>query len=246
ALMHTRRLGTFVAAAIACVLTTAAFAHSNEDDDRDDGPAVRERAAQRLHWRTHENNRDPVVHIKLLGINDFHGQLSPKPVGGRRAGGAAVLVSYLEAASAAAEDGALIIHAGDHVGASPPNSALLQDEPSISMLNSLANKFCTLGRVTNPGLPSLLLAYEQPFCNVTGTFGNHEFDEGITEITRLLDGGNSPKGPFLENPWRGARFPYVSSNVVTTKTGRTVLPPYTVKIVDGVRIGIIGAVLKET
>jgi len=59
------------------------------------------------------------------------------------AGGAAVLASYLKAAQAQAKDGAFIVHAVDFVGASPPSSALLQDEPSISFLNVLANSECS-------------------------------------------------------------------------------------------------------
>jgi len=34
-------------------------------------------------------------------------------------------------------------------------------------------------------------------------------------MQRLLNGGNHANGPFLEIPWRGARFPTVSANVVT-------------------------------
>ena len=55
--------------------------------------------------------------------------------------------------------------------------------------------------------------------------GNHEFDEGKDELMRLLNGGNHSTGPFLENPYRGARFPYVSANVVVEKTGKPILPP---------------------
>jgi len=205
----------------------------------------REQAKSRVHWRDPRWQHDPVVNLKLLGINDFHGQLSPRLVAGRPAGGAAVLAAYLKAAANSAGDGSLIIHAGDHVGASPPNSALLQDEPSISFLNTLANEYCRdiklPERVADWARASL-----QPRCNIVGTLGNHEFDEGVSEMLRLIEGGNSSKGPFLESPWRGAKFSYVSSNVVETKSGKPLLPPYTIKTVDGVRVGVIGAVLKET
>jgi len=205
----------------------------------------RDQAKSRVHWRDPRWQHDPVVNLKLLGINDFHGQLSPRLVAGRPAGGAAVLAAYLKAAANSAGDGSLIIHAGDHVGASPPNSALLQDEPSISFLNTLANEYCRdiklPERVADWARASL-----QPRCNIVGTLGNHEFDEGVSEMLRLIEGGNSSKGPFLESPWRGAKFSYVSSNVVETKSGKPLLPPYTIKTVDGVRVGVIGAVLKET
>jgi 5'-nucleotidase len=78
----------------------------------------------------------------ILGFNDFHGQLSPRTVSKRPAGGAAVLAAYLEAARGGREEETIIVHAGDHVGASPASSALLQDEPAISVLNLLANDHC--------------------------------------------------------------------------------------------------------
>jgi 5'-nucleotidase len=242
-----------LAAAVAVTFSVAAhghdqYSHSNESDRFDEhreGQGARNKAAQRLTWRDSRWKYDPVVKIKLLGINDFHGQLSPRAVGTRPAGGAAVLVSYLRAASSEAKDGAFIVHAGDQVGASPPNSALLQDEPAISVLNDLANKYCLPARLFRK-LPYEIQAYTQPRCNIVGTFGNHEFDEGIGEALRLVYGGNHEDGPFLEKHWQGTQFPYISANVIDQSTGRTVLPPYTVKMVDGVRIGFIGAVLKET
>jgi 5'-nucleotidase len=38
----------------------------------------------------------------------------------------------------------------------------------------------------------------------------------------------------------------VSANVVNTSTGKTLLPPYTIKMANGIPVGVIGAVLKET
>ncbi|HEY5959428.1 MAG TPA: bifunctional metallophosphatase/5'-nucleotidase, partial [Polyangiaceae bacterium] len=176
-----------------------------------------------------------LVHVKLLGINDFHGQLSAgRKVSNRPVGGAAVLASYLDASQRGIEDHTLIVHAGDHVGASPPASALLQDEPAIEFLNLLTNEHCS---------------YElrmDPECNIVGTFGNHEFDEGRDELLRLVRGGNHAKGPFLQKPWRGAKFPYISANVVAKEGGRSLVPPYAIKEVAGVRLGFIGLVLKET
>jgi 5'-nucleotidase len=221
--------------------------HSNEadhDDERLSNASARARAAERVGWQDKERKRDPYVRIKLLGINDFHGQLAAgRRVGTRAVGGAAVLASYLKSAATRAEDGHLIIHAGDHVGASPPDSALLQDEPSISFLNQLANSQC---RYVDVDRGPWNLSYLQPQCNLIGTLGNHEFDDGVTELLRLIDGGTHAKGPFLEKRWRGARFPYISANVVSKSTGEPLLSPFTVRWFKGVPVGIIGAVLKET
>lgn len=200
-----------------------------------DSAELRAAAANSVDWRQpNAANPQSWVHLKLLGINDFHGQLQPRTLAGRPVGGAAVLASYLEAAAAQASDGALLIHAGDQVGASPPVSALLQDEPSIGFLNLLANEHCSYRFKLDP------------LCNVVGTLGNHEFDEGTTELLRLLDGGNHAAGPFLENPWQGARYPTVSANVVWSDSGEPLLPRSVVKRVQGLPVGVIGAVLKET
>lgn len=214
----------------------AADSHSHEDHD-DDEMALRELAAQPT-----ESDRAPPLanaasrlHVKILSINDFHGQLSAgRRVGNRPVGGAAVLAAYLKAAQQGVEDQTVIVHAGDHVGASPPASALLQDEPSISFLNLLANKHCY--DKTPP----------RTRCNMVATLGNHEFDEGKDEMLRLIQGGNHANGPFLENPYQGAHFPYVSANVVDNSTGKPILPPYIIKEIGGMPIAFIGAVLKET
>ncbi|HEY7642304.1 MAG TPA: bifunctional metallophosphatase/5'-nucleotidase [Steroidobacteraceae bacterium] len=254
------KVGTAVAAALLSLSSANAATHTNagnaghsleadQHDERVEGLQARSKASERVRWHDPAARHDPTISVKLLGINDFHGQLSPRTLGPpaalRPVGGAAVLASYLEAAADQADGPAFIIHAGDQVGASPPNSALLQDEPSISFLNTLANRWCIPFKLQR-ALPDFLEPYAQARCNVIGTLGNHEFDEGKAEVLRLLMGGNHPKGPFLEQHWQGARFPYVSANVLNQASGKTFLPPYTIKVVNGIQIGVIGAVLKDT
>jgi 5'-nucleotidase len=223
------------------VATQGGAAHANCGDHADDpaldDASLREVAARPLTWSSKKPKKSPTVHAKILGFNDFHGQLTEgRRVSNRPVGGAAVLASYLKAALAGFEGKSLIIHAGDHVGASPPESALLQDEPSIQFLNTLANGECQGPTKTDKQ------------CNVVGTLGNHEFDEGKAELLRLIYGGNHEKGPFLQNPYPGARFPYVNANVRVNgkKKDKLLLPPYVVRKLDGVKVGVIGAVLKET
>lgn len=231
----TTSFGNILCASLLLLMATLAQAHGPQADD--DHAVVRAQAGLRVSWTAREAP-DPRqwIRFKVLGINDFHGQLSPRAVGTRPAGGAAVLASYLEHAAARAADGAFIVQAGDQVGASPPNSALLQDEPAISLLNLLANEHCG----------TLPQQRTHPRCNVIGTLGNHEFDEGVAELTRLLGGGNHADGPFLDDPWRGARFATVVANVIDNATGKTLYPPSTVKRIRGIGVGFVGAVLKET
>ena len=188
------------------------------------------------------------VAVKVLGINDFHGQISAgKTVSSRPIGSAPVLASYLRAAMAGKEASTILVEAGDLVGASPASSALLQDEPTVSFFNSLANEHCgtmppPAQQVGGTGRFDVLF---DPACNLVGVPGNHEFDEGTDELLRLLGGGDHSKGPFLENPWRGARFPVVSSNI--TRADATLLfRPYVVKALGGVQVAFIGATLKDT
>ena len=50
-----------------------------------------------------------------------------------------------------------------------------------------------------------------------GTVGNHELDEGGTEMLRLLRGGRRTDGPraFTSDPgWQGARYPYLAANTI--------------------------------
>ncbi|EEL49435.1 MULTISPECIES: bifunctional metallophosphatase/5'-nucleotidase [Bacillus cereus group] len=156
------------------------------------------------------------IDVQMLGINDFHGQLDTvKKINNKEAGGAEYLAAYLRDREKQNQN-TLLVHAGDAVGASPPVSALLQDEPTIEFLNDLGFD--------------------------VGTVGNHEFDEGTEEMRRLIYGGIHPKtGNF-----KGANFPYVAANVFNKETGRLFLPPFTVKMVQGVPVGFIGVVTTET
>ena len=156
------------------------------------------------------------IDVQLLGINDFHGQLDvTRNVGGRAVGRADYLAAYLKQRERENKH-TLLVHAGDAVGASSPVSALLQDEPTIEFLNNLGFD--------------------------VGTLGNHEFDEGVDEMLRLIYGGTHPKTGYFS----GADFPYVSANVIDKKTGKPILPPYVIKKVKGMPIGFIGVTLSDT
>lgn len=156
------------------------------------------------------------IPIQLLGINDLHGQLNvTRKVNGKPVGRADYLAAYLRQ-RAAENKNTLLVQAGDMVGASPPVSALLQDEPTIEFLNRMGFDI--------------------------GTVGNHEFDEGVNELLRLIHGGSHPKtGNFA-----GSQFPWVVANVINKETGKTILPPYQVMKVNGMPIGFIGVVTTET
>ncbi|MEI2356341.1 bifunctional 2',3'-cyclic-nucleotide 2'-phosphodiesterase/3'-nucleotidase [Mesobacillus zeae] len=156
--------------------------------------------------------------LQLLGINDFHGQVDTYNTK-LNAGGIEYLSAYLKEREAQ-NPNTLLVHAGDAVGASSPVSALLQDEPTIAMFNKLGFD--------------------------AGTLGNHEFDEGVAEMKRLIFGGSHPKTAEKYGEFEGASFPYVAANVIDSATKKPVLDPYFIKEVNGVPIGIIGVTFSDT
>ncbi len=178
--------------------------------------------------------------VKIIGFNDFHGNLeSPgnfsanlvpgtpsKPVGGADA-----LAAYV-ARMRAANPNTVVVGGGDFIGATPLISALFFDEPAVETLNKIGVDFSAVG--------------------------NHEFDKGKDELRRLQNGGcklsaglpdpNSCKGFGSAAPgsFDGARFKWLSANVIETATGRPLLPAYGIKTFNGVRVAFIGMTLKAT
>jgi 5'-nucleotidase len=201
-------------------------------DHGEDTLALRAQAAQVLAFG--DLGAGDTVEVKLLGFNDFHGQLGAgKTVEGRPVGGAAVLASYLKTAAGGGLERALVVHAGDLVGASPPASALFKDEPTIAFLGLLANAHCKGPK----------RAEER--CNVVAGLGNHEIDEGIDEALRIARGGNHASGPFLGVDYAGPRFPFVTANVIDAATGDALFPASAVVKIAGARIGVVGATVRR-
>jgi 5'-nucleotidase len=123
---------------------------------------------------------------------------------------------------------AIVVSAGDIIGATPLISALFHDEGTIEAMNRL-------------GLD-------------LNAVGNHEFDEGKDELKRMQNGGCHPTDPNTCRgadvgtpvPFEGAHFKFLAANVVDTANGKTIFPAYSIKVVGGVRVGFIGMTLKET
>jgi len=173
------------------------------------------------------------VHVKILEVNDFHGHMATgQTMNNRPVGSAPVLASYLKAAMASGKaDGTIIALPGDVIGSAPPVSGLLMDEPSMLFFNSFANQYCTVGSDS----PSVS-------CNMVATLGNQEFNYGVPEVLRMINGGNGATNiTHIVDPYPGAKIGYVSANVVWTANNTPVLPPYTLRTVDGVTIAFIGA-----
>ncbi|YCI76447.1 bifunctional metallophosphatase/5'-nucleotidase [Bacillus sp. R1-10] len=168
------------------------------------------------HSTMNHSTSNRYIQLQLLGVNDFHGQLNKyQMVSGTMAGGAEYLAAYLKKYKQE-NPNTLLVHAGDMVGGSPPISSQFQDEPTIEFLN--------------------LLHFD------VGTPGNHELDEGVNEMKRLIHGGFNKKTGYFQ----GANTAYSSANIIDRKSGIPLLPPYVIKQMDGIDIGFIGVVTKET
>ncbi|WLD93112.1 5'-nucleotidase C-terminal domain-containing protein [Alkalihalobacillus sp. AL-G] len=157
------------------------------------------------------------IKVQLLGVNDLHGKIDvTDTIEGVKYGRMDYLAASLNEREAT-NPNTLTVHSGDMVGASSPVSALLQDEPTVEMMEAMGFD--------------------------VGTLGNHEFDEGVDEMMRLINGGDHPEG--TEN-YDGIDFPMVAANVEYKDTGELVLDPYTVLEIGGTKIGFIGIVTTET
>ncbi|HEY3750545.1 MAG TPA: 5'-nucleotidase C-terminal domain-containing protein [Pseudonocardiaceae bacterium] len=158
---------------------------------------------------------------QVLAINDVHGNLTDDgltytdPYTGVKdvAGGLATLTTDLKRAKATDPRDTVTVEAGDLVGASPPASGLLRDKPVLDAANAM-------------GID-------------VGILGNHEFDQGVPEMLRQVNGGQSTVDPSIT--FNKLDFPLANANVISDATGRPLFQPYVIKQVGGVPVAFIGA-----
>ena len=171
-------------------------------------------------------NPDPkgqLIELQILGINDYHGHLeanTPGSVDGAAAGGSEYLSAKLNELRQDRKF-SLTVAAGDLIGGSPAFSGLFHDEPSVESLNAMMVDVSSVG--------------------------NHEFDEGVTELLRMQYGGCHPVDGcyFPDQPYDGAYFRWLAANVVND-AGQTPLPPYWIERFNNVKVGFIGMTLEAT
>ncbi len=173
------------------------------------------------------------IDLRILAINDFHGNLMPPPGGIRivdpddktkklavPAGGSETMASVVKSLREGHKN-TVFVAAGDLIGASPFLSAMFHDEPTIESLSMMGLELASVG--------------------------NHEFDEGKEELLRMQNGGCHPidkcQGP---HPFQGAKFHYLSASTIVKDTGKTLFPPYEIKTFDGIPVAFIGLTLKGT
>jgi 5'-nucleotidase len=173
------------------------------------------------------------VELRILAINDLHGNLRPPPGGFRTAdpedksrkivvpaGGVETMATVVKKLRAG-HDNTIFVAAGDLIGASPFLSAMFHDEPTIESLSMMG-----LG---------------------IAAVGNHEFDEGKDELLRMQNGGCHPldgcQGPHA---FAGAKFHYLAASVIDKRTGKPLFPSYEIREFEGIPVAFIGLTLKGT
>ena len=115
----------------------------------------------------------------------------------------------------------MFVSAGDLIGATPLVSALFHDEPSIEAFNAMGLDY--------------------------NGVGNHEFDEGVTELLRMRYGGCHPVDGCQDgDPFGGSTFEFLAANVAYKDTGETIFPPYAIHHFQGVKVAIVGMTLEGT
>ena len=173
------------------------------------------------------------VEVRILAINDFHGNLRPPPGGIRiadpddktkkivvPAGGAETMATLVKQLREG-HTNTIFVAAGDLIGASPFLSAMFHDEPTIESLSMMGLAIASVG--------------------------NHEFDEGKDELLRMQNGGCHPvdkcQGP---HPFAGAKFHYLAASTIDKSTGKTMFPAYEIREFEGIPVAFIGLTLKGT
>ncbi len=173
------------------------------------------------------------VDVRILAINDFHGNLRPSPGGIRiadpddktkkivvPAGGSETMATVVKQLRAQ-HPNTIFVAAGDLIGASPFLSAMFHDEPTIESLSMMGLAIASVG--------------------------NHEFDEGKDELLRMQNGGCHPVDHCLgPHPFAGAKFHYLAASTVDKSTGKPVFPAYEIREFEGIPIAFIGLTLKGT
>ncbi len=246
--------GTFVAAGpgIAGGHGGWSYHHGDDDDDDDDGGGRRKHGGRVINdveavdlaptiaflmgipgptsaigdvlYRALDNGHR-YMEVQLLGFNDFHGNLEPPSgssgrVGTTNAGGVEYMATHMKRLRTR-NPNTLIVSAGDLIGASPLISALFHDEPTIESANAFGM-----------------------FANAVG---NHEFDEGATELLRMQNGGCHPVDGCQDGDgFAGADFQFLAANVKYKSDGKTLFPPYKVVRFGWTKVAFIGMTLEGT
>ncbi|MUN40180.1 MULTISPECIES: bifunctional UDP-sugar hydrolase/5'-nucleotidase [Actinomadura] len=183
------------------------------------------------------------VDVQLLSITDFHGYLQPYndaangevqlPDGTKiKVGGAAYNAAHLKRLREGRRN-SILFSVGDNFSGWPFEVDAFRDEPTVEVLNKLGIRFSATGNHELDVSAGFLKDHmERGRC-----FGEVNVDSCFTDSTGKR--------------FRGARFPFLSGNIVSARSGRPILPPYNIEWVRGDRgrrmpVGFINLTVPDT
>ncbi len=172
-----------------------------------------------------ESDPDRYVNVQLVNITDLHGYLQPTNLTGYNlvtdngnqltVGGASYLAAHLKRIRAG-QTNSIFFSSGDNFSGWPFEVDALANEPTVEVLNKLGLQFSTVG--------------------------NHELDQRFPEflIDHMEKGTPLPVAgrddSFIDSSgkrFRGANFPFYTSNIVYSDSGFSIVPPYNIVWVTG-------------
>jgi 5'-nucleotidase len=179
--------------------------------------------------------------VNIIALNDFHGNIDmpdisnggsvtvsdpANPAGTKVPTGGAAYLATLVKQIKATNPNNIMVGAGDIMGASPFTGMLTHQESTVDVMNAIGLEVTAVG--------------------------NHEFDQGKTELLRMQNGGCYPSGTIGTDTclnggtFSGAKYKYLAANVVDTSTNKTLFDPTYIKKFGNLSVGFIGLTFKDT
>ena len=156
----------------------------------------------------------PPVNIQILNVSDWHANLDPAS----SSGGAWNISARWKADRAAHNGPTLTLTAGDDFGAAPPLSGFFDEVPSIQAQRLMGIQ--------------------------VNTFGNHNFDRGISHLQSMIDLAAAPStGTSGAHP--GQPFTYVATNLANLGANLTGVERIKYFTLGGAKVAVIGIVNEE-
>ena len=180
--------------------------------------------------------------ITILDISDFHGQLPPLSAStdsfedegalnpSAAVGGAAFLATWFDLYREMAPHGAILVTAGDAVGATPPISAFFGDEPTIRAMNLMGFDADGLGNHNFDVSAEYLATTLIPLAEYPSVSSNLILASMVSPDATPTSGGPAPWMPSVTFQFEGVELGLIgfSNTDIPNLTRPGALGPYTV------------------
>jgi len=189
--------------------------------------AISAQKPETVEWRDY-SAIGGTVSVQLLAINEGQKQWPADGVDGQSIMEGPLLAGYLKRAESKWPGTTFYVHTGNSSSTMHPSESAMAATSASDFFTLLANNHCR---------PDGLYDRE---CNIISTPDTHEFALGVAEMLGLTN-----KGQPAADSYQRPAFPHICANLVETATNQPLFPPYVVRMVDGVPIGFIGALMQS-